>query len=140
MSTALSSPPGPGRAAVRILNVDADPAFRLAKSAYLTAQGFDVLDAATGTEALALADRFNPELVLLDIDLPDLDGYAVCERLRNVASGPAIILQIMAMRASPEDWRKSLEAAADSYVIQPSQPWVLLRTIRSVLNRRTVCA
>jgi DNA-binding response OmpR family regulator len=138
MATALSA-----RAAVapvRILNVDADQAIRLSKSACLKSEGFDVLDASTGIEALALAEQFDPEVVLLDINLPDLDAYEVCDRLRTCHARPGIILQIVALRASPADWRKSLEAGADSYLIEPSKPWVLLRTINTVLSRRMLHA
>jgi two-component system cell cycle sensor histidine kinase/response regulator CckA len=122
---------------IRILNVDDDESIRRLKAAWLEDEGFDVLDAATGTEALELARRFTPAIVLLDINLPDIDGYKVCERLRAMTGDPAGIVHITAMYVSPDDWRKSVECGADSYLIQPIEPAILVRTIRTVLQRRS---
>src|SRR3954469_1376957 len=122
---------------IRILNVDDDDAMRRLKAAWLEDEGCEVIDAVTGTEALALAIEFAPEVVLLDINLPDIDGYAVCERLRAFGGDPAAIVHVTAMYVSPDDWRRSVECGADSYLIQPTEPAVLLRTIRTVLQRRS---
>ncbi len=121
---------------IRVLNVDDDDGVRRLKATWLEEEGFEVIDACNGTQALDLAARFSPEIILLDINLPDIDGYKVCERLRESSSEPAAIVHITAMYVSPDDWRKSVECGADSYLIQPTEPALLLRTIRTVLQRR----
>jgi DNA-binding NarL/FixJ family response regulator len=81
------------RSARRVLVVDDHPSFRKSASALLTAEGFDVVgQAADGASAVALAAELEPELVLLDIQLPDLDGFAVAKRLLADAPGLLIVL------------------------------------------------
>jgi DNA-binding NarL/FixJ family response regulator len=76
-----------------VLIVDDHPGFRSAARALLEADGFDVVgEAADGESGLAAAERLRPGLVLLDIQLPDLDGFAVAERLANSQSPPAVVL------------------------------------------------
>jgi DNA-binding NarL/FixJ family response regulator len=76
-----------------VLIVDDHPGFRSAARALLEADGFDVVgEAADGESGLAAAERLRPELVLLDIQLPDLDGFAVAERLASSQSPPAVVL------------------------------------------------
>jgi DNA-binding NarL/FixJ family response regulator len=74
-----------------VLIVDDHPGFRRAARALLEAEGFDVVaESATGGDALLAVDRFHPQLVLLDVGLPDLDGLEVCRRLAG--TGPVVVL------------------------------------------------
>ena len=76
-----------------VLIVDDHPGFRSAARALLEADGFDVIgEAADGESALAAAERLRPGLVVLDIQLPDLNGFAVAERLASSQSAPAVVL------------------------------------------------
>jgi DNA-binding NarL/FixJ family response regulator len=76
-----------------VLIVDDHEAFRQSASALLEAEGFDVVgQAADGPEAIAQAERLQPEVVLLDIQLPDLDGFAVAERLAALPDAPRVVL------------------------------------------------
>ena len=76
-----------------VLIVDDHPGFRSAARALLEADGFEVVgEAADGESGLAAAERLRPRLVLLDIQLPDLDGFAVAERLASSQSPPAVVL------------------------------------------------
>jgi DNA-binding NarL/FixJ family response regulator len=76
-----------------VLIVDDHDAFRQSASALLEAEGFDVIgQAADGPEAIALADRLQPQVVLLDIQLPNLDGFAVAERLAALPDAPRVVL------------------------------------------------
>jgi DNA-binding NarL/FixJ family response regulator len=82
-----------GRVERTVLIVDDHPGFRSAARALLEADGFDVVgEAADGESGLAAAERLRPGLVLLDIQLPDLDGFAVAERLASSQSPPAVVL------------------------------------------------
>ena len=76
-----------------VLIVDDHPAFRESASALLEAEGFAVIGAATdGAEAIAAVERLRPQVVLLDIQLPDLDGFAVAERLAAGPNAPRVVL------------------------------------------------
>jgi DNA-binding NarL/FixJ family response regulator len=76
-----------------VLIVDDHDAFRESTTALLEAEGFDVVgEAADGGGAIAQAERLRPQIVLLDIQLPDLDGFAVAERLRTVPDPPRVVL------------------------------------------------
>jgi DNA-binding NarL/FixJ family response regulator len=76
-----------------VLIVDDHPSFRANARALLEAEGFDVVgEAEDGESALSAAARLRPELVLLDVQLPDLDGFEVAARLTNAAGGPAVVL------------------------------------------------
>ncbi|MFN8222828.1 MAG: response regulator transcription factor [Gaiellales bacterium] len=76
-----------------VLVVDDHPSFRASARAVLESAGFAVVgEASTGTEALAEIDRLGPDLVLLDVQLPDMTGFDVCRALVGVAGGPTVIL------------------------------------------------
>ena len=78
---------------MKVLIVDDHPSFRASARRMLEADGFEVVaEAGSGAEALQAADIWNPELVLLDVHLPDMQGFEVAERLRVNSSAPAIVL------------------------------------------------
>ena len=79
--------------AATVLIVDDHPGFRSVARALLEAEGFDIVgEASDGASAVALARKLSPELVLLDVALPDMDGFAVCDALLEGGSGPAVVL------------------------------------------------
>jgi two-component system response regulator RegX3 len=95
-------------------------------------EGFDPVTAGTGKEALALADRIEPDLVLLDLALPDADGRDLCRELRRRSDVPIVMLTA---RGTETDRVVGLELGADDYVVKPfSGPEVIAR-IRAVLRR-----
>jgi DNA-binding NarL/FixJ family response regulator len=76
-----------------VLIVDDHPSFRASAQAILTADGFEVIgEAEDGESAIAAAGRLHPDVVLLDVQLPDIDGFEVAKRLRSNGSGPSVIL------------------------------------------------
>lgn len=78
---------------LRVLIVDDHPSFRASARILLQAEGFDVIGEATdGASALSEAGRLDPEVVLLDVQLPDMDGFEVASRLTNGGGGPAVVL------------------------------------------------
>src|SRR6187399_353497 len=93
-----------------IVNVDDNAATRYHRARILTAAGFKVLDAATGSETLALVENNSPDLVLLDVHLPDVEGTEVCRRIRAMESGTSIIVvQISASAVAATQATKSLD-------------------------------
>jgi signal transduction histidine kinase len=99
--------------------------------------GFRTIEAATGHEALELADREKPDLALLDIRLPDIDGFEVCKQLRQNASLPSLaIIQMSATFEAAEYRVRALEGGADTFLPDPIDPTVLVATVRAMLRLR----
>ena len=122
---------------VTILNVDDNSANRYVKSRILRGAGFDVIEAGTGESALSLASERHPDLVLLDIRLPDISGIEVCRRLRASGNTQRIpIVHISATHVSPQDEATSLDAGADIYLAEPIAPHELSSAVRTLLRLR----
>jgi signal transduction histidine kinase/DNA-binding response OmpR family regulator len=97
--------------------------------------GFRVLEASTGAEALSIAEAEKPDLVLLDINLPDIDGFEVCRRLRaNPRTATVAILQTSASYVERTDRIRGLEGGADAYLIEPIERDELLATVGALLR------
>jgi len=120
-----------------ILNVDDYEASRYARSQMLQRAGFQVIEAGTGAESIRLASERRPDLVLLDVNLPDMDGFEVCRRLRAQAATLTVpIVHISATFLSDRAEELAYEGGADSYLTDPVEPAVLLATIHSLLRLR----
>ncbi|MEU8522953.1 response regulator transcription factor [Streptomyces sp. NBC_01216] len=121
----------------RILVVEDDPTVAEVVTGYLRGAGFSVEHTAEGTDALRrAADRW-PDLVVLDLMLPGLDGLEVCRRLR--ATGPVAVIMLTA-RGDEEDRITGLEVGADDYVTKPFSPRELVLRVESVLRRTRATA
>ncbi|MEO3810525.1 response regulator transcription factor [Sphaerisporangium sp. B11E5] len=125
---------GDGDRRERLLVVDDEPTVRELLSATLRFAGFAVTSAATGAEALDAARADRPDLVLLDVMLPDLDGFQVVRRLRDLARPPVPVLFLTA-RDSPRDKVTGLTLGGDDYVTKPFDLEELIARIRAVLRR-----
>ncbi|MGA9870035.1 MAG: response regulator [Rhodococcus sp. (in: high G+C Gram-positive bacteria)] len=119
-------------AKVRILVVDDEPQIVRALRINLNVRGYDVATAATGTEALRLAANFHPEIVLLDLGLPDLDGIDVISGLRGWTDIPIVVLSA---RTDSADTVEALDAGADDFVTKPFGMDELLARLRAALRR-----
>jgi two-component system, sensor histidine kinase and response regulator len=120
-----------------IINVDDYGPGRYARTKVLAQAGFRVQEAATGEDALRLAFELKPELVVLDINLPDVSGLEVCRRLKNdPLTSSIIILHLTASSTSARDMVNGLDGGADSYLTEPVDPAVLVATIRALLRAR----
>lgn len=115
-----------------ILLVEDDPSVRTGLELALTRQGHSVSAYATGEEALDHVRARRPEIVILDVMLPGIDGVEVCRRIRRLDSLPIILLTA---RGDDLDIVVGLEAGADDYVVKPVEPRVLDARIRAVLRR-----
>ncbi|GLH70395.1 DNA-binding response regulator [Geothrix rubra] len=127
----MTAPPG-GAHPPRILVVEDEPALRRFLVPTLTGQGYQVLTAATATEGLAQARSHNPDLVLLDLGLPDLDGMEVLCRLRAWSRRPIVILSA---RNQEHDKVRALDLGADDYLAKPFGAAELLARLRVALRR-----
>ena len=118
--------------APRVLIVEDDRTVAEVVARYLEREGFAVESVGDGLEALARADAKLPDLVVLDIMLPGLDGLEVCRRLRSRAPIPVVMLTA---RGSEEDRVLGLELGADDYVAKPFSPRELTARVKAVLRR-----
>jgi PAS domain S-box-containing protein len=118
-----------------VLNVDDYDANRYARSSVLKRAGFHVIEAATGREALRLIDEQKPQLVVLDVNLPDISGLEVCQRIKaGSATSAVMVLQMSASLIDPKDRAHALESGADSFLIEPVDPEELIATVRALLR------
>jgi DNA-binding response OmpR family regulator len=116
----------------RVLVVDDEPMVREVVVAYLEREGFQVDEAATGLRALEQISDAAPDLVVLDVMLPEVDGFSVLTELRRSGNIPVILLTA---RTEEPDRVLGLELGADDYVVKPFSPRELAARVRSVLRR-----
>jgi two-component system response regulator ResD len=121
-----------GAVGARVLVVDDDPTVAEVVSGYLDRAGYVVERAGDGPEALARADAHWPDLVVLDLMLPGMDGLEVCRRMRG--RGPVPVIMLTA-RGDEDDRILGLEVGADDYVTKPFSPRELVLRVESVLRR-----
>ena len=118
----------------KILVVDDEKKIVDIVTAYLIAQKFEVEVAYSGTEALTKFYKWHPNLVVLDLMLPDLDGNEVTRRIRQDSKTPIIMLTA---KSSDESIVNGLQSGADDYVVKPFSPRVVVERIKTVLRRVT---
>ena len=116
----------------RILLAEDEVALRDFVSRNLRARGFEVLEASNGLEAVALWERENPHLLILDIMMPRMDGLEVCRRVREHSAVPIIVLTALDMES---DKVAALDLGADDYLTKPFGVEELLARVRAVLRR-----
>jgi two-component system, OmpR family, response regulator MprA len=119
----------------RVLVVDDDPPLRRMLERTLVAEGFEVTLAPDGGAALVAAERAAPDVIVLDVAMPALDGLAVCRRLRGKGL-PTPILMLTARDAVP-DRVAGLEAGADDYLVKPFAVQELIARVRALTRRRS---
>ena len=120
-----------------LLVVDDTEVARYTKSRILREAGFDVLEAGNGQDAMRIARELNPRLVVLDVRLPDINGWEVCRRLKtDPATGSMLVLQVSATFVTGADTVRALEAGADSCLTEPLDGTVLVATVRALLRVR----
>lgn len=115
-----------------ILIVDDSPQIRHALRAILVPQGFTILDARNGEEALELIRTERVDLILLDVNLPGMSGFETCREIRRTSHIPVIMLSV---RASERDKVQAFDAGADDYVVKPFGSDELIARVRATIRR-----
>src|SRR3984893_13817350 len=100
----------------------------------LEKHGYQLLQAADGEEALASTAQHSPDLILLDVEMPKLDGFEVCRRLKNDPAMPFIPIVLVTARAASQDVVTGLDAGADEYLTKPIDQAALVARVRSMLR------
>ncbi|MBA3947161.1 MAG: response regulator transcription factor [Herpetosiphonaceae bacterium] len=120
---------------IRILVVDDEPTITEFLETGLTYEGYTVVTVADGATALETAHTFHPEVVILDVMLPDVDGWEVCRRLRQESE---VGILMLTARGDVDDRVNGLEMGADDYLVKPFKFKELLARVRSILRRRRI--
>jgi DNA-binding response OmpR family regulator len=118
----------------RILLADDDQSLRRLISTTLGTDDFEVFQAVDGEQALSLARTEHPELVLLDINMPKLDGFEVCRELRAAPETAGIKVVMLTARGADVDRARAREAGADDYFSKPFSPIQLLNKVYALLE------
>ncbi len=120
-----------------ILNIDDNEAGRYATGRILARAGFRLAEAATAAEGIEMARSLQPDLILLDVNLPDMSGFEVCRYLKTDQETTSIPVMLMsASFVGSRDQIKGLEGGADGYLTEPLEPEVLLAHINAILRMR----
>jgi|SRR5512139_3805362 DNA-binding response OmpR family regulator len=119
----------------KILVVDDEPRYLRLLEANLLTEGYDVLTAADGLQAIDTFSSNPVELILLDVMMPRLDGFATCQRIRQYSNVPIIILTA---KGEEQDRVRGLDLGADDYLVKPFSATELLARVRAVLRRSQV--
>jgi two-component system KDP operon response regulator KdpE len=117
---------------VQILLVDDEVPIQRAMAPLLRSRGYGVSTAGSGREALEVFERERPDLIILDLGLPDMDGIEVCRQMRQRSETPILILSA---RGAEKDKVTALDQGADDYVTKPFGPEELLARVRAALRR-----
>jgi DNA-binding response OmpR family regulator len=122
---------------VTILHIDDNETNRYVVTRILQNADFTVVEAATGAEGLAAIGRHRPDLVILDVKLPDFSGFEICRQIKsNPETAMIPVLHLSATFVQSQDKANGLESGADGYLAQPVEPIELIATIRSLLRVR----
>lgn len=132
---ATRDPGARGTTEGRILVVDDESAIRLVCRLNLSNAGFDTLEASDGASAVALARAERPDLILLDVMLPDLDGWGVAEELAQNDETREIPILFLSARSESGDQRRGHAAGGVGYITKPFDPLAMTNTVRDVLER-----
>jgi len=117
----------------KVLVVDDEPNIRELVQVALNFHGFAVTTSATGADALQLTEAYRPDLIVLDVLLPDIDGFEVCRRLRSVANDVPVIF--LTARDATADTVTGLTIGGDDYIAKPFSVEALIARVRAVLRR-----
>ncbi|HET9096920.1 MAG TPA: SpoIIE family protein phosphatase [Candidatus Baltobacteraceae bacterium] len=126
----------PARTAhARILLVEDSDSNRYVVSTWLRRAGYDVLEAATGAEGLRLISQFPVDLAILDINLPDMTGYSICEQIKSdMRTHDVPVLHVSSTATQASDRSEGLRRGAEGYLVEPVEPEVLLATVEALLR------
>lgn len=121
-------------AARKILVVDDDPYILMSLEFLMKKNGYDVMVARNGNEALELVDKQLPQLVLLDIMMPDVDGYEICRHIKNSKKLKAIKVVFMSAKSREADIQKGYDLGAALYITKPFSTREMMKQINSLMS------
>jgi CheY-like chemotaxis protein len=124
----------------RVLVTDDEPITRMLVKLLLEREQYEVLEAANGRDAIDIAVREHPDLVLIDLNMPQMDGYEALARLRRNFTLTTMPIIVLTSEEGPGVERRVLDLGADDYILKPFDPAVLLSRVQAVFRRLKVAA
>ncbi len=118
--------------AVEVLLIDDDPDLSIMLRTLLRGQDFQIKAVFSGEEGIELCRKEQPDVVILDLLMPEMDGWEVCERIREFSEVPILILSAL---GSPASVARALDAGADDYLIKPIHASLLASRLRTLVRR-----
>lgn len=122
---------------LQVLLIDDDPDVAVTLRTLLRGQDFDIQPVFSGEEGLEACREAEPDVVILDLLMPELDGWQVCEEIRRTSDVPILILSAL---GSPGSVAQALDAGADDYLIKPVHASLLASRLRTLVRRHSVLA
>ncbi len=122
----------------KILVVDDNPANRYIFERRLSSRGYEILTATDGEQGLAVAREIRPDLILLDVMMPKMDGIEVCRRLKSDPACPFIPIIMVTAKVDPKDVVEGLDSGADEYLTKPVDHTALVARVKSMLRIKTL--
>ncbi len=123
---------------IKILVVDDEEDILEFLSYNLRAEGYDVIVADNGILAIELAKQEKPSLIILDVQMPDMDGITTCEKIREIPSLKETVVTFLTARSEDYSQIAGFEAGADDYITKPIRPKVLVSRVKALLKRRGI--
>ena len=123
---------------IKILVVDDEEDILEFLSYNLRAEGYDVIVADNGVLAIELAKQEQPSLIILDVQMPDMDGITTCEKIREIPSLKETVVTFLTARSEDYSQIAGFEAGADDYITKPIRPKVLVSRVKALLKRRGI--
>ncbi|GAA4275401.1 response regulator transcription factor [Aquimarina mytili] len=120
---------------ITILLVDDEPDILEIVGYNLTAEGYNVLTAENGVEAVKIAKKKNPQLIILDVMMPEMDGIEACEQIRKLPDLKDTIITFLTARGEDYSQLAGFDAGADDYITKPIRPKVLVSKVKALLRR-----
>lgn len=120
---------------VKILLVDDEPDILEIIGYNLSAEGYEIFTAKNGIKAIAQAKKHKPNLIILDVMMPEMDGIEACEKLRNIPELSETVITFLTARGEDYSQVAGFEAGADDYITKPIKPKVLVSKVKALLRR-----
>jgi two-component system alkaline phosphatase synthesis response regulator PhoP len=120
---------------IKLLLVDDEPDILEIVSYNLKNEGYQIFTAANGIEAIKMAKKTNPHLILLDVMMPEMDGIEACEKIREIKGLEDVIIAFFTARGEDYSQVAGFDAGADDYITKPVKPKVLVSKVKSLLRR-----
>ena len=130
------SPADPSRKNKIVMGVDDQPENLMILEALIENHGYSFFGASSGAECLSLAARVAPKLILLDVQMPEMDGFETCRRLRGMVGMQHVPVAFLTARKAPEDVRTGLGAGGNDFIVKPFDPVKLLTRVDHWMGRR----
>ncbi len=120
---------------IKILLVDDEPDILEIVGYNLSSEGYQIITAENGIEAISQAKKHKPHLIILDVMMPEMDGIEACEKIRNIPELSETVIVFLTARGEDYSQMAGFDAGADDYITKPIKPKVLVSKVKSLLRR-----